>query len=114
MVIRIPGFLQGQHEQPGAQVGPQPGPDPAWARFTVEGGGDTGLPRPRGRNRSYQPELLGLHHDRPAVGEPELGEHRGHVVVGGLGRDVEPGGDLGVGEPAGHQPGDVELTVGQA
>ena len=35
-------------------------------------------------------------------------------MVGGLGGDEEPVGDLGVGEPAGHQLGDVELTVGQA
>jgi SOS-response transcriptional repressor LexA len=61
MVIRIPGFLQGQHEQPAAhtghqQSGPQPGPDPAWARFSVEGGGDSGVPR-KVSLRPYKPDV---------------------------------------------------------
>src|SRR5690242_10938440 len=35
MVIRLPGFSQ-RGQQPGLQeqTGPQPGPDPAWARFS--------------------------------------------------------------------------------
>jgi hypothetical protein len=37
-----------------------------------------------------QAELVGAQHDRTPVGQTELGEHRGDVVVRHLGRDEEP------------------------
>src|SRR6478736_4304545 len=33
MVLRLPGFPQ-REQQTATQAGPQPGPDPAWARFS--------------------------------------------------------------------------------
>ena len=62
----------------------------------------------------HQAVLVGVHDGLHAVAEAELGQHAGDVRLHGRPADEQLGGDLVVGQPAGHQPEDLELPGGQA
>ena len=63
---------------------------------------------------SVQTQLARSVDDGAAIGHAEFAEHSGDVVVGGLGGDEQPLGDLGVRQAAGDELGDVELPIGQS
>ena len=63
--------------------------------------------------RPDQPALVGERHGLHPVAQVQLGEHPRQVRLdGGLAQE-QLGGDLGVGQPAGHQAQHVGLAVGQ-
>ena len=62
------------------------------------------------RHRPPRPAAAGhLGGQLGAAGQVDLAEDVGEVGLDGPSRDVEPGADLGVGEPLGHQRGDLDL-----
>jgi hypothetical protein len=50
---------------------------------------------------------VGVDSDLDAVAQAGLGEDAGDVALDGGLAEIEPGGDLGVGQPLGHQPHDA-------
>src|SRR5690349_3930568 len=65
----------------------------------------------RGGGRKPEPGAGGC--GLAAAGDAELLQHCGHVMIHGAHRDDQPVGDLGVGQPLGEQPEDLDLAVGQ-
>jgi SOS-response transcriptional repressor LexA len=81
MVVWIPGHS-------GEAIGPQPGPEPAWARFTRTAGANG---TPEVRLRSYKPDadirrILGAEPERARKGDRERNRHNASVYVSRAGR----------------------------
>src|SRR5579863_9623765 len=76
-------------------------------------GRTTGDAIPAAGRSSGQAPLGGPPGELVARGELELAQHRGHVALDGLDRDVQLAGDLLVGVALGDQPEDLALPAGQ-
>lgn len=91
MVVRLPGFSQ----QSVRQVGPQPGPDPAWARYTIDSYSEQGRPR-KVSLHAYKPDVtayrvLGMEQrraDTEVVADRVRNRHNGSVYVSTLARQA--------------------------
>src|SRR5919204_6997273 len=57
--------------------------------------------------------LVREHHRLDAIAQPELHEHARDVRLDGRLADDELSGDLSVGQPAGHELEDLELSGGE-
>ena len=68
---------------------------------------------PGGGSRFDEPALVGEDDGLDAVAQVELGEDAGDVRLHRRLADEQLGGDLGVGQPAGEQPQDLELARAQ-
>ena len=60
------------------------------------------------------PEAAGGRGGLAARPDAQLGQQRRDVVLDGLGRQRQPGGDLGVAEPLGEQAEHLDLPAGEA
>ncbi|MEO8287676.1 MAG: S24 family peptidase [Chloroflexota bacterium] len=104
MVIRLPGFTQ--------QSGPQLGPEPAWARFSVEGG-EQHQPR-KVRMQAYKPDVaayrvLGAERRSEAevVAERVRNRHNSSVYISSMVRGAGKQANLA------HLPVIGEIAAGQ-